>query len=47
MRVLPNHEGSSLITTFFHPSQIDAQTFDVSMKQMELEFSKLKEILES
>lgn len=47
MRVLPNHEGSSIVTTFFHPSQIDAQTFDVSMKQMELEFSKLKEILES
>lgn len=47
MRVVPNQAGASLMTTFFQPDQIDAQAFEVSMKQMDLEFSKLKEILES
>lgn len=47
MRVVPNGEGTALAVTFFQPPQLDVQTFDVSMKQMDTEFSKLKEILES
>jgi hypothetical protein len=47
MRVVPNGEGSSLAVTFFHPTQIDIPTFELSMKQMDLEFAKLKEILEA
>ncbi len=47
MRVVPNSEGTALAVTFFQPPQLDVKTFDVSMKQMDIEFSKLKEILES
>lgn len=47
MRVIPNHEGSTLMTTFFQPSQIDEELFSKSMKEMDIEFSKLKSILES
>jgi hypothetical protein len=47
MRVIPNGEGACIMVTFFQPPQIDAQAFEVSMKQMDIEFSKLKEILES
>ena len=46
MRVIPNGEGSSLAVTFFQPPEVDLQAFDVSMKQMDVEFAKLKEILE-
>ena len=47
MRVIPNHKGSTLITTFFHPEQIDSETFAESMQIMDVEFAKLKSILES
>jgi hypothetical protein len=47
MRVVPNNEGSSIMTTFFQPPQIDAEQFSKSMQEMDLEFSKLKTILES
>lgn len=47
MRVIPNGPGSTIMTTFFQPSQIDVEIFARSMREMDLEFSKLKEILES
>ena len=46
MRVIPNGEGATLMTTFFPPSQIDEKTFSRSMQEMDLEFAKLREILE-
>lgn len=46
MRAIPNGEGTTLMTTFFQPAQIDAETFSRSMREMDLEFAKLKEILE-
>ena len=47
MRVIPNGDGSSLIVTFFQPPRVDNDAFEISMQQMDVEFSKLKEILES
>lgn len=47
MRVIPNGDGSSLIVTFFQPPRVDSHAFEISMQQMDVEFSKLKEILES
>jgi hypothetical protein len=46
MRVIPNGDGATLMTTFFQPAQIDENTFSRSMEEMDLEFAKLKEILE-
>lgn len=47
MRVIPNGNGATLMTTFFHPPQIDEKTFARSMQEMDLEFAQLKSILES
>lgn len=47
MRAIPNHQGTTLITTFFQPQQIDSKAFAQSMQEMDLEFAKLRTILES
>jgi hypothetical protein len=46
MRVIPNKGGSTLITTFFKPNEIDSKIFEKSMQEMDLEFGTLKSILE-
>ena len=46
MRVVPNGNGSTLTTTFFQPSQINEADFQKGMRDMDIEFAKLKAILE-
>jgi hypothetical protein len=46
VRVIPNLEGSTLLNTFFKPAHYDDDTFNAAMKQLDIEFNKLKEILE-
>lgn len=46
MRAIPNYEGTTLLTTFFQPKQIDSTAFEKSMQEMDLEFAKLRTILE-
>lgn len=47
MRAMSNGDGTSLSVTFFQPLQIDEKAMKASMNEMDIEFSKLKEILES
>lgn len=46
MRAMPNFEGTTLSTTFFQPEQLPQGAFDQSMRDMDIEFAKLKEVLE-
>jgi len=45
-RVVPNGEGSTVMMTLFKPPAMSDQQFDQSMKEMDIEMAKLKEILE-
>ncbi len=46
-RVVPNGEGSTAMMTLFQPAVMTDQMFDRAMKEMDIEMTKLKEILES
>lgn len=45
-RVVPNGEGSTVMMTLFKPLAMGDELFDHSMKEMDIEMAKLKEILE-
>lgn len=45
-RVVPNGGGSTVMMTLFKPPAMSDQQFDHSMKEMDIEMAKLKEILE-
>lgn len=45
-RVVPNGAGSTVIMTLFRPPVMSDEMFDHSMKEMDVEMAKLKEILE-
>lgn len=46
-RVVPNHDGATVMLTIFKPSIMTDQQFDDAMREMDQEMSKLKAILES
>ncbi len=45
-RVVPNGDGSTVTMTLFKPLAMRDEQFDDSMKEMNVEMAKLKEILE-
>lgn len=45
-RVVPNGDGSTVMMTLFKPRVMSDELFDHSMKEMDIEMAKLKEILE-
>jgi hypothetical protein len=45
-RVVPNSEGATVSMTFFQPPVMNDAQFDGAMREMDIEMSKLKEILE-
>ncbi len=45
-RVVPNGDGSTVMMTLFKPPVMSDELFDHSMKEMDVEMAKLKEILE-
>jgi hypothetical protein len=45
-RVVPNNDGSTVIMTLFKPPVMSDELFDRTMKEMDIEMAKLKEILE-
>lgn len=45
-RVIRNGDGATVMMTIFQPPVMSDTQFDVAMKEMDLEMTKLKEILE-
>ena len=45
-RVVPNGEGSTVMITLFQPAVMNDAQFDHAMAEMEIEMTKLKEIME-
>lgn len=45
-RVVPNHDGATVMMTLFQPPSMSDAEFDAAMKAMDLEMAKLKEVLE-
>jgi carbon monoxide dehydrogenase subunit G len=45
-RVVSNGEGATVMITVFQPQNMNATQFDITMKEMDIEMAKLKEILD-
>ena len=45
-RVVPNDEGATVMMTLFQPPVMSDELFNHSMKEMDTEMAKLKEIME-
>lgn len=45
-RVVPNGDGAMVMMTLFQPPLMSNTEFDCAMQEMDIEFNKLKEILE-
>ena len=45
-RVIPNGEGCTFLMTFLQPPVMDDKAFDLAAEEVDVELSKLKEILE-
>lgn len=45
-RVVPNNEGSTVMMTLFQPPVMNDGQFDQAMKEMDIEMTKLKQLME-